>query len=138
MIPYLTYKEINAMRKEGQHISKNLFFPTALPKTDSSYRIQLDTNLIAKDLEQLTNFRIDVLSKQLIPPGFIEDKKIYLNNDTTSNDMDGSEIEVARIDDLKLNVIGDLNYKATTYPGFLVRGANDVHAYIRNSVYILK
>ena len=136
IIPYLNYKEINAMRKEGQHISKNLFFPTALPKTDSSYRIQLDTNLIAKDLEQLTNFRIDVLSKQLIPPGFIEDKKIYLNNDTTSNDMDGSEIEVARIDDLKLNVIGSLNYKATTYPGFLVRGANDVHAYIRNSVYV--
>ena len=136
MIPYLNYKEINAMRKDKQHISKNLFFPTNLPKTDSSYRIQLDTNMIAKDIEQFTNFRIDVLSKQLIPPGFIEDKKLYLNNDTTSNEMDGSEIEVSRIDQLKLNVVGSLSYKATTYPGFLVKGANDVHAYIRNNVYV--
>ncbi len=136
MIPYLTYKEINAMRKEGRHISKNLFFPSNLPRTDSSYRIQLDTNLVAKDLEMLTNFRVDVLSKQLIPPGTMEDRKLYLNNDTTSNDMDGSEIEVANIDELRLNVIGSLTYEAATYPGFLQKGANDVHAYLRNSVHI--
>lgn len=136
VVPYMNYREVETMRNNKQHISKNLFLPSDLPKTDKNYRIQLDTNMVPKDTEMFTNFRIDVLSKQLITPGSIIDKKLYLNNDTTNNDAKGSEVEVGEIDQLKLSAIGSLNYKADTHPGFLLQGANDVHAYIKNSVFI--
>ena len=136
VVPYMNYREIETMRHNKQHISKNLFLPSDLPKTDKNYRIQLDTNMVPKDAEMFTNFRIDVLSKQLITPGSIIDKKLYLNNDTTSNEAKNAEVEVSEIDQLKLNAIGSLNYKSNTHPGFLLQGANDVHAYIKNSVFI--
>ena len=136
VIPYMNYREIETMRNNKQHISKNLFLPSDLPKTDKNYRIQLDTNMVPKDAEMFTNFRIDVLSKQLITPGSIIDKKLCLNNDTTSNEAKNSEVEVSEIDQLKLNAIGSLSYKSDTHPGFLLKGANDVHAYIKNSVFI--
>lgn len=136
VIPYMNYKEIETMRNNKHHISKNLFLPSNLPKTDKNYRIQLDTNMTPKETEMFTNFRIDVLSKQLITPGSIIDKKLYLNNDTTSNEAKNSEVEVSEIDQLKLNAIGSLKYKSDTHPGFLLKGANDIHAYIKNSAFI--
>jgi hypothetical protein len=136
VIPYMNYREIETMRNNKQHISKNLFLPSNLPKTDKNYRIQLDTNMAPKEAEMFTNFRIDVLSKQLIVPGSITDKKLYLNNDTIKNDAKNAEIEVSEIDQLKLNAIGSLKHKSNTHPGFLLKGANDIHAYIRNSTFI--
>lgn len=127
-IPYLNYLEIDELKNNKSAMSKNLFFPNDLPKTDTTYRIQLDTNLAAKDYERLTNFRIDVLSKQLIPPGSIEDRKVFISNDTLDYDY---EIEVGSVDELKLNALGYDKFKANTVPGFLQKGANDVAAYLR-------
>ena len=127
-IPYLNYFEIDELQSKKSAVSKNLFLPTNLPKTDSTYRIQLDTNLTAKDYERLTNFRVDVLSKQLIPPGSMDDKVVYVCNDTLEFDY---EIEVGRVDELKLNALGYETYKAKTLPGFLQKGANDIAAYLR-------
>lgn len=130
-VPYLNYKEIDLMRETKQHISKNLFFPIDLPKTNSNYRIKLDTNLVAKETEMFTNFRLDVLAKQLIPPGSITDHKLFINNDDLEHE---TEIEVGEIDELRLNVLEKEIYSAKTYPGFLKQGANDVRAYLRNTV----
>jgi hypothetical protein len=130
-IPYLNYKEIELMRGNKQHVSKNLFLPSNLPKTDSTYRIKLDTNLIAKEMEMLTNFRLDILSEQLIPPGSFEDKKLYINNDTIEREY---EVEVGDVDNLKLNILGSTKHAAKTYAGFLKKGANDISAYLRTSV----
>ena len=127
-IPYLNYFEIDELQSKRSAVSKNLFLPTTLPKTDSNYRIQLDTNLTAKEYERLTNFRIDVLSKQLIRPGSMDDKVVYVCNDTLEFDY---EIEVGRVDELKLNALGYETYKSKTLPGFLQKGANDVAAYLR-------
>lgn len=132
-IPYLGYKEINDLREKKSQVSKNLFFPSNLPKTDSSYRIQLDTNLASKDIEMLTNFRIDVLSKQLIIPGSIGDRKLYVSNETTKREM-----ELGEINELKLNILGNLTFKTQPAPGFLMKGANDVHTFLRNSPFINK
>lgn len=133
-IPYLNYKEIELMRGNKQHVSKNLFLPSNLPKTDSSYRIKLDTNLIAKEVEMLTNFRLDILSEQLIPPGSFEDKKLYINNDTIEREY---EVEVGDVDNLKLNILGFTNHKIKPYAGFLKQGANDVAAYIRSATPLI-
>ena len=130
-IPYLNYKEIELMRDGKQHVSKNLFLPSNLPKTDSTYRIKLDTNLVAKDVEMLTNFRMDVLSDQLIPPGSLDDRKIYVNNDSIDREY---EVEIDEIDNLKLNILGSTKHQAKPYAGFLKKGANDLTAYIRSSV----
>jgi hypothetical protein len=131
VIPYMSHKEIELMRDNKQHISKNLFFPSNLPPTDSNYRIKLDTNLVAKDTEMLTNFRLDVLSDQLIPPGSIDDKKIYVNNDSIERE---NEVEIDEVDSLKLNILGSTKHAAKTYAGFLKKGANDISAYLRTSV----
>jgi hypothetical protein len=131
VIPYLNYIEIDELRKNESQVAKNLFLPEDLPKTDSSYRIQLDTNVFASDTELLTNLRIDVLSQQLIVPGSIEDRKLFLNNDTIDY-----EIEADEVNELKLNALGHLNYRVPTHPGFLKQGANDVHAYLKNSVFV--
>lgn len=130
-VPYLNFEEIDQMRDTQQHISKNLFFPIDLPKTDSNYRIKLDTNLVAKEHEMFTNFRLDVLANQLIPPGSITDHKLFLNNDDLEHE---TEIEVSEIDELRLNILENETYSVKTYPGFLKQGANDVHAYLRNTV----
>ena len=131
VIPYMSYKEIELMRDNKQHISKNLFLPSNLPHTDSNYRIKLDTNLVAKDAEMLTNFRLDVLSDQLIPPGSLDDKKIYVNNDSIERE---NEVEIDEVDNLKLNILGSTKHAAKTYAGFLKKGANDISAYLRTSV----
>ena len=130
VVPYLNYIEIEDLRKNESQVAKNLFFPEDLPKTDSTYRIMLDTNVHASDRELLTNLRIDVLSQQLIVPGSVEDRKIFLNNDTIDY-----EIEADEVDELKLNALGHINYRIPTHPGFLKQGANDVHAYLKNSVF---
>ena len=131
VVPYLNYQEINELRDSKQQISKNLFFPIDLPKTDSTYRMRLDTNLVAKELEMFTNFRLDVLAKQLIPPGSITDHKLFINNDDLEHD---TEIEVGEIDEIRLNVLEKEIYSMKTYAGFLKQGANDIHAYLRNTV----
>ena len=133
-IPYLNYKEIDSLRNEQKHISKNLFLPSNLPRTDAGYRIVLDTNLVQKEAERLTNFRLDVLSQQLIQPGSIVDKKLYLCNDSLTFE---NEVEVSEIDELKLNVLGYSKFKKKPYAGFLKQGANDVHAYLKNTVAVV-
>lgn len=130
-VPYLNFEEIDAMRDTQQHISKNLFFPIDLPKTDTNYRIKLDTNLVAKETEMFTNFRLDVLANQLIPPGSITDHKLFINNDDLEHD---TEIEVDEIDELRLNILESEIHSVKTYPGFLKQGANDIHAYLKNTV----
>ncbi len=134
VVPYLNYEEIEEMRTNKQHISKNLFFPSNLPKTDANYRIQLDTNLVANEAERFTNFRIDVLSDQLIVPGSIGDRTLFINND--SHDFE-NEVEVGPIDEIKLNVLGFTTHQKKPYAGFLKQGANDVHAYLKNSVKVI-
>ena len=129
-IPYLNDVEIANLRSKKDQVSKNLFLPTDLPKTDSTYRIQLDTNMLAKDYEMFTNFRIDVLSKQLIPPGSIEDRKICINNDTKEFDY---EIEIDNVDEFRLNALGYETYETKTHPGFLQKGANDIVAYLKQA-----
>ena len=133
-IPYLNYKEIESMRNDQKHISKNLFLPSNLPRSDAGYRISIDTNLTPKETERLTNFRMDVLSQQLIQPGSITDKKLYLCNDSLTFE---NEIEVSEIDELKLNVLGNSKFKEKPYAGFLKQGANDVHAYLKNTVAVI-
>ena len=130
-VPYLNFEEIDAMRDTKQHISKNLFFPIDLPKTDTSYRVKLATNLVAKETEMFTNFRLDVLADQLIPPGSITDHKLFINNDDLEHE---TEIIVDEVDELRLNILGTETYAVKTYPGFLKQGANDIHAYLRNTV----
>ena len=133
-IPYLNYKEIEALRRDKSQVSKNLFLPSNLPPSDANYRIKLDTNLVAKDIEMFTNFRLDILSNQIIKAGSIEDKKLYINNDSIDRD---NEIEVGDIDNLKLNILGADNYQVKTYAGFLKKGANDISAYIKDSVVVI-
>ena len=133
-IPYLNYLEIKSLRESKQHISKNLFLPESLPKTDSSYRVRLDTNLIAKEAEMLVNFRLDVLAKQLISPGSVTDRKLYLNNDSEKYE---AEVEVDVVDELKLNVLGSTYHEKKTHPGFLRKGANDIHAYLKNYTQVI-
>ena len=133
-IPYLNYKEIESMRNDKKHISKNLFLPSNLPRSDAGYRIAIDTNLTPKETERLTNFRMDVLSQQLIQPGSITDKKLYLCNDSLTFE---NEIEVSEIDELKLNILGNSKFKEKPYAGFLKQGANDVHAYLKNTVTVI-
>ena len=134
VVPYLNYEEIDDMRQKKQHISKNLFLPSDLPKTDGNYRIQLDTNLSQHEAEKFTNFRIDVLSDQLIPPGSIGDRKLYINNDSLEFE---NEVEVDEVNEIKLNVLGFSTHQKKPYAGFLKQGANDVHAYLKNSVFII-
>ena len=134
-IPYLNYKEIESLRAGNLQATKNLFLPSNLPKSDANYRIQLDTNLVAKEIERLINFRIDVLSDQLIKPGSIEDKKLYVNNDSLEFE---NEVEVGSVDELKLNVLGFSNHSTTPYVGFLKKGANDIHAYLKDANFTPK
>lgn len=129
-IPYLGYEEIETLRENKQHISKNLFLPSDLPKTDSYYRIKLDTNLVAKEAERLIGFRMDVLFNQQIAPGSIEDKKIYVQNDSLDYTY---ELEMGKVDEIKLNALGYSTFEKPTQPGFLRKGANDVHAYMRTA-----
>ena len=129
-IPYLDYEEIESLRNNQQDISKNLFLPKDLPKTDSSYRIKLDTNLVAKEAERLVGFRMDVLFNQKVAPKSIQDKKLYVKNET--NNL-VKEIEMGKIDDIKLNALGYSSYEKSTNLGFLKQGANDLHAYMRTS-----
>ena len=135
VIPYLNYQEIEEMRTKQQHISKNLFFPSNLPKTDANYRIQLDTNLVAHEAERFTNFRIDVLSDQLIVPGSMGDRKLYINNDSLEFQ---NEVEVDNIDEIKLNVLGFSTHTKKPYAGFLKKGANEVHTYLKDSVFVVE
>ena len=130
-IPYLNYLEIKELRNSKNKVSKNLFLPNNLSKTDSDYRIQLDTNMVQKDIEAIINFRIDVLSDQLIQPGTIDDKSLYLSNDTQE-----FEIEVAQVNDLKLNALGEINYKLKTHSGFLKQGANEISSYLKDNVFV--
>jgi hypothetical protein len=133
-VPYLNYKEIETLRQNKNQVSKNLFLPSNLPPTDANYRVRLDTNLVAKDAEMLTNFRLDVLTNQVIPSGSIDDKKVYVNNDSIERD---NEIEIGDVDHLKLNILGTDYYQAKTYAGFLKKGANDISAYIKDSVAVI-
>jgi hypothetical protein len=135
VIPYLNYQEIEDMRASKQHISKNLFFPSDLPKTDANYRIQLDTNLVAQEAERLTNFRIDILSDQLIQPGSMSDRTLFINNDSLEYPV---EVDVDTIDEIKLNVLGFSTHTQKPYAGFLKQGANEVHAYLKNSVRVVE
>lgn len=135
VVPYLNHEEITTMKANRQYVSKNLFLPSDLPKTDANYRIQLDTNLLANEAERLTNFRIDVLSDQLIPPGSIEDRKLYINNDSLEFE---NEIEVDDINEIKLNVLGFSTHTKIPYAGFLRQGANDIHTYLKNSVFAIE
>ena len=135
VIPYLNYQEIQDMRASQQHISKNLFFPSDLPKSKYNYRIQLDTNLVAHEAERFTNFRIDVLSEQLLQPGSMNDRTLYVNNDSLEYPV---EVEVDTIDEIKLNVLGFSTHAKKPYAGFLKQGANEVHAYLKNSVRVIE
>ena len=133
-IPYLNYVEIRNLREGStKKMSKNLFMPSNLPNTGYDYRVFLDTNLRMNDPipAKLSNFRIDVLANQLIPAGSIIDKALYLSNDSLEFD---NEVEVSRVDELKLNVLESINYEKKTPPGFLKKGANEVHSYLKDSV----
>lgn len=130
-VPYLNYKEIEDLRQNKNHVSKNLFLPSNLPPTDDNYRIKLDTNLVAKDAEAFTNFRLDILSNQIVPTNSIESKTLYINNDSIDRD---NEIKIGDIDDFKLNILGVDNYAVKPYAGFLKKGANDICAYLRHTV----
>ena len=130
-IPYLNFKEIDTLRANKEHVSKNLFLPSNLPSTDAGYRIKLDTNMVAKETEMFTNFRFDVLIKQLLAPGSVNDKMLYICNDSEEYE---TEVAVKEVDDLKLNALGSINYEKTPHAGFLRKGANDIHAYLKNYV----
>ena len=130
-IPYLNYKEIDALRSNKEQVSKNLFLPSNLPSTDAGYRIKLDTNMVAKETEMFTNFRFDVLVKQLLAPGSVNDKMLYICNDSEEYE---TEVAIEEVDDLELNALGSIKYEKIPHAGFLRKGANDIHAYLKNYV----
>ena len=129
-IPYLGYEEIKELRETKNHISKNLFLPSDLPKTDSTYRIKLDTNMVAQEAERLTNFRMDLLFNQQIAPNSITDQKLYVENSSLEYK---NELELGTIDEVKLNALGSMTYDKKTNAGFLKTGANDIHAYLKST-----
>ena len=128
-IPYLDHEEIKELRETKNHISKNLFLPSDLPKTDSTYRVKLDTNMVAQEAERLTNFRMDLLFNQQIAPNSITDQKLYVENSSLDYK---NELELGKIDEVKLNALGSMTYNKKTNMGFLRKGANDIHAYLKS------
>ena len=128
-IPYLDHEEIKELRENKSNISKNLFIPSDLPKTDSTYRIKLDTNMVAQEAERLTNFRMDLLFNQQIAPNSITDQKLYVENSSLDYK---NELELGKIDEVKLNALGSMTYNKKPNMGFLRKGANDIHAYLKS------